>query len=471
MVKHKNKNQLIAWVSSSTWVLCGMLALPAHAGEFYTIIGPDGRPMVIPRAPSETKQVETQTQLEPQQVEKIESRLSQTQQMPSIQTAVLVAKTQISQAQTAAKVKEETATKPQPQSVKGKPSSFAQPSEVVENVPAKTIAHPAKLKTQVESSAAVSVQPVETPKQASPVLLTNMSPQEVSSSAPVKDPALSNKNTQTTTTAKQVDRALHKIEANTAIEKATRLASPPTAVPVSSKSTSDGFLEINGDRYVKNEYLEGQEFNLENKKRFYVMPEGVVDKELGAPRLQVVEREKGVNQGVLDRLFKSTQPTESSVITLSTQYYPIAKDQVVQGLGQACYSDKKIKKSKILKAQQDVNVWPRQPLKDQFDYEVVAVQAGIKNVQLSSYASSQDQPSFYWPFVAFLDESGCVIEGVTGFKNQNREENKYRYAVMDGMLQLPTQTRYILMTPLLSAVDVEDQVLSNQGQIKLTAIR
>ena len=298
-----------------------------------------------------------------------------------------------------------------------------------------------------------------------------MSPQEVSSSASAKEFELSNKNIQTTTTAKQVDRALHKIEANTAIEKATRLTSPPTAVPVSSKSTSDGFLEINGDRYVKNEYLEGQEFNLENKKRFYVMPEGVVDKELGAPRLQVVEREKGVNQGVLDRLFKSTQPAESSVITLSTQYYPIAKDQVVQSLGQTCYSDKKIKKAKILKVQQDVNVWPRQPLKDQFDYEVVAVQAGIKNVQLSSYASSQDQPSFYWPFVAFLDESGCVIEGVTGFKNQNREENKYRYAVIDGMLQLPTQTRYILMTPLLSAVDVEDQILSNQGQIKLTAIR
>ena len=245
MVKHNNKNQLLAWVSSSTWVLCGMLALPAHAGEFYTIIGPDGRPMVIPRAPSETKHVETKTQLEPQQVEKIESGLRQTQQTPSIQTAVPVAKAQISQAQTAAKVKEETATKPMPPSVKGKPSSFAQPSEVVENVPAKTVAHPAKLKTQVESSVAVSVQPVETPKQASPVLVTNMSPQEVSSSAPAKDPALSNEQTQTTTNAKQVDRTLHKIEANTAIEKATRLSSPPTAVPVSSKSTSDGFLEIN----------------------------------------------------------------------------------------------------------------------------------------------------------------------------------------------------------------------------------
>ncbi|MCJ8163041.1 putative pilus assembly protein FilE [Acinetobacter zhairhuonensis] len=471
MVKHNNKKQIFAWVSSSTWVLCGMLALPAHAGEFYTIIGPDGRPMVIPRAPSETKQVETKTQLEPQQVEKIEFRLSQTKQTPPIQTATTVAKAQISQPQTAVTVKEETVTKPKPQLVKRKPSIVHQQSKFVENVQTVTVENPDKLKTQVESSVAVSVQPVETPEQASPVPVIQTNSQEISSSAPAKDPTLGNKNIQKTTTAKQVDRALHKIEANTAIEKATRLASPPMAVPVSSKSTSDGFLEINGDRYVKNEYLEGQEFNLENKKRFYVMPEGVVDKELGAPRLQVVEREKGVNQGVLDRLFKSTQHAENKVITLSTQYYPIAKDQVVQSLGQACYSDKKVKKAKVLKAQQDVNVWPRQPLQDQFDYEVVAVQAGIKNVQLSSYASSQDQPSFYWPFVAFLDESGCVIEGVTGFKNQNREENKYRYAVMDGMLQLPTQTRYILMTPLLSAVDVEDQILSNQGQIKLTAIR
>jgi hypothetical protein len=471
MVKHNNKKQLFAWVSSSTWVLCGMLALPAHAGEFYTIIGPDGRPMVIPRAPSETKQVETKTQLEPQQVEKFESRLSQTKQTLPIQTAATVAKAQISQPQTAVTVKEETVTKPKPQSVEGKSLIFAQQSEVLENVPAKTVANPAKLKTQVESSVAVSVQPVETLKPESPVSASQTNSQEISSSAPAKESTISTENIKTTTTAKRVDRALHKIETNTAIEKATRLSNPQAAVPVYSKSTSDGFLEINGDRYVKNEYLEGQEFNLENKKRFYVMPEGVVDKELGAPRLQVVEREKGVNQGVLDRLFKSTQPTESAVITLSTQYYPIAKDQVVQSLGQACYSDKKVKKAKVLKAQQDVNVWPRQPLQDQFDYEVVAVQAGIKNVQLSSYASSQDQPSFYWPFVAFLDESGCVIEGVTGFKNQNREENTYRYAVMDGMLQLPTQTRYILMTPLLSAVDVEDQILSNQGQIKLTAIR
>jgi hypothetical protein len=173
----------------------------------------------------------------------------------------------------------------------------------------------------------------------------------------------------------------------------------------------------------------------------------------------------------LDRLFNTQQKDESSVITLSTQYYPIAKEQVVQSLGQACYHDKKIQKAKVLKAQQDVNVWARQPLKDQFDYEVVAVQAGIQNVQLSSYAASQHQPSFYWPFVVFLDQSGCVIEGVTGFKNQDRVGNTYRYAVMDGMLQLPAQTRYIFMTPLLSAVDVEDQKLSNQGQIKLTAIR
>ena len=460
MVKHNKKNQLYAWVSSSTWLLCGMMALAAHAGEFYTIIGPDGRPMVIPRVPSENKKVE-----------KTESKTSQTKQVESTQVVSTVEKKQTSQPQATPIVKVETVTETKPLSITDKSSTIIQPYESEDNPQSNGVARTAQINTHVETAITVSLPAVVMAKPETSVPVTATSSKETSSSVPEKLATLNSEHLKTTKTSKQVDRALNKIETNTALEKATRLPSASVTASVSAQSTSDGFLEIDGDRYVKNEYLEGQEFNLENKKRFYVMPEGVVDKELGSPRLQVVEREKGVNKGVLDRLFKSTQPIESSVITLSTQYYPIAKDQVVQSLGQACYSDKKIKKSKVLKAQQDVNLWPSQPLKDQFDYDVVAVQAGIKNVQLSSYASSQDQPSFYWPFVAFLDETGCVIEGVTGFKNQNREENKYRYAVMDGMLQLPSQTRYILMTPLLSAVDVEDQKLSNQGQIKLTAIR
>lgn len=465
MVRQNNKAKRFTWVPSSTWVLCGMMALSANAGEFYTIIGPDGRPMVIPRAPAETQKVEAQSQVALPSKPKTEQEKTKVKDAPSVQVVQPMPKAQVVVPPTvvAEKVESQVKTKPQLTEVQKNPV-VVQP-EIVDQSKSIPPANNEKKLTSVESKVAVIAKSTEIPKQVN----EQPSQQIITPQTPPIELVKPSVTQQATST--QVERALHKIETNIAIQKATQLKSKQETSSVSTQSTPEGFLEINGDRYVKNEYLEGKEFNLENKKRFYVMPEGVMDKELGPPRLQVVEREKGVNQGVLDRLFKKNNPVENSVITLSTQYYPIAKDQVVQSLGQSCYRDKKIQKAKLLKAQQDVNLWPRQPLKNHFDYEVVEVQTGIKNVQLSSYASSQNQPSYYWPFVAFLDDSGCVIEGVTGFKNQDRAENKYRHAVIDGMLQLPAQTRYIFMTPLLSAVDVEEQALSNQGQIKLTAVR
>ncbi|MGQ9375291.1 putative pilus assembly protein FilE [Acinetobacter tandoii] len=452
-------------MSSSTWVLCGMMALSVNAGEFYTIIGPDGRPMVIPRVPAETQKVEAQSQVELPSKQKTEREKMKVKDVPSVQVVQPMPKVQVVVPPTIAVEKVESQVKTKPQLAEVQKNPVVVQSEIVDKSKSIPSTDHAKTINDVEPQVAVTAKSTEIPKQVneqfSKQITTLQKPPVELAQPPITQKA----------TSAQVERTLQKIETNMAIQKATQLKSKQESSSMSSEPLQDGFLDINGDRYVKNEYLEGQEFNLENKKRFYIMPEGVVDKELGPPRLQVVEREKGVNQGVLDRLFKKNNPVENSVITLSTQYYPIAKDQVVQSLGQSCYRDKKIQKAKLLKAQQDVNLWPRQPLKNHFDYEVVEVQTGIKNVQLSSYASSQNQPSYYWPFVAFLDESGCVIEGVTGFKNQDRAENKYRHAVIDGMLQLPAQTRYIFMTPLLSAVDVEEQALSNQGQIKLTAVR
>ncbi|TCB37614.1 putative pilus assembly protein FilE [Acinetobacter sp. ANC 4910] len=465
MVRQNNTAKRFTWVSSSTWVLCGVMALSANAGEFYTIIGPDGRPMVIPRAPAETQKVEVQSKVELSSKQKTEQEKTKVKDAPSAQVVQPMPKVQVVVPPTVVAEKVESQVKTKPQLAEAQKTPIVVQPEMVDQSKSIPPVNNEKKLTSVESQVAVTAKFTEIPKQVneqpSQHIITLQTPPVELAQSPITQKA----------TSAQVERALHKIETNVAIEKATQLKSKQETSSVSTQSTQEGFLEINGDRYVKNEYLEGKEFNLENKKRFYIMPEGVVDKELGPPRLQVVEREKGVNQGVLDRLFKKHHPVENSVITLSTQYYPIAKDQVVQSLGQSCYRDKKIQKAKLLKAQQDVNLWPRQPLKNHFDYEVVEVQTGIKNVQLSSYASSQNQPSYYWPFVAFLDESGCVIEGVTGFKNQDRAENKYRHAVIDGMLQLPAQTRYIFMTPLLSAVDVEEQALSNQGQIKLTAVR
>ncbi len=88
----------------------------------------------------------------------------------------------------------------------------------------------------------------------------------------------------------------------------------PSTVTVSKKTPDQasnasaqqmGFIEMAGEQYVKSEYLEDQEFNLEGKKRFYSMPEGMIDtKNGGGARMQVVERERGVSRSVLNKLFK-----------------------------------------------------------------------------------------------------------------------------------------------------------------------
>ena len=73
--------------------------------------------------------------------------------------------------------------------------------------------------------------------------------------------------------------------------------------------------------------------------------------------------------------------------------------------------------------------------------------------------------------MVFLDQKGCVVEGVSGFKNQNLDENNMQHAAMEGILKKPETASYMFMTPLSAAVDAENMQLTNQGQIKLSVIR
>ncbi|MDU6101279.1 MAG: putative pilus assembly protein FilE, partial [Acinetobacter sp.] len=113
----------------------------------------------------------------------------------------------------------------------------------------------------------------------------------------------------------------------------------------------------------------------------------------------------------------------------------------------------------------------RKPLKEKFEYEVVKVDSSIKNIQVASYATTNDKPVYYWPLAVFLDEKGCVIEGASGFKSKSYPATILQHASILGVLQVPERTHYIMLTPLSSAVDMPDQELSNQGQIKISVLR
>jgi len=239
-----------------------------------------------------------------------------------------------------------------------------------------------------------------------------------------------------------------------------------TSTEVQTSISPSAFASVDGVEYVNNEYLEDQEFNLDGKKRFYSMPDGT-------GRLETIERKKGVSRSMLDKMLsRSTQRVNS--IALSNSYMRLsAQDLSLAFENDRCFLEgySKNKTIKTLVPQKDIGLWPRKPLKEKFEYELVKLEQNIQYMQVDSYASNADKPTYYWPLVVFLDESGCILEGVSGFKSQKIPATLLQYAALQGVLKIPPNSHYMMITPLASAVDVPEQELSNQGQIKITALQ
>ncbi|WP_250850253.1 putative pilus assembly protein FilE [Acinetobacter sp. ANC 5378] len=391
----------------------------SYAGEFHTIIGPDGRPMIIQREPPKVAAAKTN----PKPV------IVQQQSLP-----VAPAHEQKASAAT---------------------SSVQSPIAQI------TVAAPGKsVKTgKVESSAQTDLDTVKTiePQTKSAVKL------QVAEKMQLQSTPVSPVNRQPIATENQLV-----LQQPTVISQKVLEVKP---VIIQENIENTAFVDIDGQQYVKNEYLEDKEFNLEGKKRFYTMPEGIIDLKHGATRLQTVEREKGVGKSTIQSLFKRNVVQDTGPITLAKTYYRISQADAIDGLGQQCFSEKKLKKVKKLDLNKEVNFWPHAPLNDEFDFEVAALNPSVQNIQLNSYASRQNNPTFYWPFVVFLDAKGCVLEGAGGYKNQEGASTLIQHEKIEGVLHVPANSKYILLTPLASAIDVEDRALTNHGQVKLVAIR
>ena len=390
------------WVKSIL-TLCVVQLSFSHAGEFYTIIGPDGRPMVVQQksAPKNKETEGSKSSSVEVRVQETHSVTHSANNQPDIKV-IATQTTPLSQLPVKNKVAIQSPTK--------KASTQVDTAKIPQST---------YLEPETEKKQKVLAQPQPLPK---------------------------------------------------TVEEIVPLA---TSTPKELKEAKDAenYVTVDGTQYIKNEYLEDKEFNLEGKKRFYAMPEGIIDTKHGATRLQMVEREKGVSKSLLQSFFKKNQKQDSGPITLSSTYYRVSQADAVNSLGQQCIQDKKIKNAKTVSLDKEVNVWPRAPLKEHFDFEIVKISNAIQNVQINSYASRQQNPTFYWPFVVFLDTNGCVLEGAGGFKNHETAESFTSHEKIEGIIHIPSQSRYMLLTPLASAIDLENKALTNQGQLKLIAIR
>lgn len=414
-----------------TLIFLAMSIVPVtYAANFYTIIGPDGRPMVV------------QKPIETEKKEKIKVQAEQKNNATVVQTPQIVPQTQtqiVSPTLTAQPI--------QPPQVIEKPKVVLQNNERAPN------SH-------------IVLSPVAVTQQ-EPLQSVEMMPSQIK------------QKTQTQPSPQQRE-APETIIASPVSEKATTILVPKQVVQQGTKTVDDlkkveesansnrNITEIDGVQYVNNEYLEEREFNLEGKKRFYVMPE---TGGMTGGRFETVERQKGLSKSLLDRI-RQPKPLEHKPIVLATTYYRLPKEEVVKTLEQACFTGKKMDKAKTMSMKnQEVSFFPVAPIKENFSYEVVKLDPAIQNILFSSFASSQKKPSYYWPLAVFLDEKGCVVEGVSGFKNEEQNESSTHYASLEGVLKKPDSAHYLFMTPLSQAIDIQNHELTNQGQIKLSVIQ
>lgn len=397
-------------------------AVSAEDG-FYTIIGPDGRPMIIPqKKQSQPKTLPAQQKpeqnLHNEEVKKVEEKQKQPDKI--ISSVRKVPETQIA-----------TETSSQKYHPRIPVSSHTVPAV---------------------SAPAEQVKPEETQKQSaqSPAVKTGL-PKVTSApaSAPVQTP-------------------LPAVMPASTAEKPDKREQPKPKPPVEQvkheTTGSTPLTQVDGVEYVNNEYLEAQEFNLDGKKRFYSMPDGT-------GRMETIERKKGVSQSMLNRLLNRNIKAEVPVVLSSTYIRLSAEDLATTFENDRCFLKDYTKSIKTLTPKKEVGVWPRKPLKEKFEYDVVKLELGIEYIQIASYAASNEKPVYYWPLVVFLDKKGCAQEAVSGFKNNSVNTTLLQHAAIQGVIKIPPQAEYLMMTPLASAIDVPESELSNQGQIRISALK
>lgn len=237
-------------------------------------------------------------------------------------------------------------------------------------------------------------------------------------------------------------------------------------VPPSKQEASDlPYHIIDGEKYYESEYLESKEFNLDNKKRFYQIPNVA-----GGASWDVLEREKGADMSLFQSDVK-TQKIANIPVALGVNYKVLSKDELSQALPIQCVDQKAQTKSKKLLINRPLSLWPRAPFHDQFDYQLVALEEGIQNFKITSYGSHVDHPSYYWPMAIFLDRNGCLIEGASAFFSTAYPSTMLQNESIEGIIHVPNESKFVLLTALEQAVDVPTLTLSNQGQIKLTVLK
>ena len=234
------------------------------------------------------------------------------------------------------------------------------------------------------------------------------------------------------------------------------------------RSRADATSTLDGETYIDGAYLEKREFNLEEKKKFYAVPDG-----LGGT--QIVERVPG---SIVEQIKSEKAQAASNtpaLFTLSDRYQRIPATDIAPLIGLTCLPTQALQQSKIMRDEQ-VILWPRSDApkvnnRAGLNYLVVDFRSNIRDVSLQSFAPLGHQSDYYWPLPVFLDAKGCVLEGVNGFYQKTLPGTVLQPSILVGNLHVPEHARYLMLTPLVEEIDLPQIKLSELGQVRLIPLR
>ncbi len=236
------------------------------------------------------------------------------------------------------------------------------------------------------------------------------------------------------------------------------------------QSRADATSTLNGETYIDSEYLEKREFNLDEKKKFYAVPDG-----LGGT--QIVERVPGAidEQKKSEIDLKGMDGELPALLTLSDHYQRVPAVEISPLIGMKCLSTQALRQPKIMRKEQII-LWPRSDTpkfnnKAGLNYVVVEFRSITRDISLQSFAPLGRQSDYYWPLPIFLDTDGCIIEGVNGFYQKTLPSTVLQPSILVGTLHVPEQARYMMLTPLVEAIDLPKIKLSEVGQIRVIPLR
>lgn len=200
------------------------------------------------------------------------------------------------------------------------------------------------------------------------------------------------------------------------------------------------------DEYVDSELLERTNFNPTNKKRFYVVNDGMGSR--------VEESESQLN-GTDEKApaFFSADPVEPFT-PVGMELIETVDEQVLKTLIKAhsfCLSEKELASASTLSRKSSFPVIidrkTRQFLGAGGVVRVLRVSGdGLRKIGVSSYSKTERKPGFVIPVLAVANEKGCVIRAVPdGYFERRYVATKTRHERLEGSIIMMSAERFLLV--------------------------